>query len=72
MSHFYGTVQGNSGLGSKGGSKDSSMTIYCASSDGAIRCHAYVDHKGRDRVRVEKTTWQGKGKSMLIYNGPIG
>lgn len=71
MSHFYGTVQGNRGLGSKGGSKKSGMTTYCASWKGAVRCRAYVDHQGRDRVRVEKTTWHGAGKYMAIYDGPI-
>ena len=72
MSRFYGTVQGNRGEASRGGSTSSGLTTYCASWRGAIRCAAYVDKDGKDCVRVEKTTWQGAGEYKLLYDGPIG
>lgn len=71
MSHFYGTLQGNRGGASRGGSKSSGIEAYIASFKGAVRVKAYVDIQGHDRVRVEKTTWQGAGKCMAIYDGPI-
>ena len=73
MSWFYGTVQGNRGEASRGGSKESGLTTYCASWQGAIACYAYVDSKtGKDMVRVEKTTWHGAGEYKLLYEGEIG
>ncbi len=49
------------------------METYCASWEGAIRCFAYHDEKtGRDKVRVEKTTWQGQGEYKLLFDGFIG
>lgn len=73
MSHFYGTVQGNRGEGSRGGSKASGMTTYCASWEGAVRCYAWHDkEKSKDMVRVEKTPWHGHGESRLLYVGEIG
>ena len=71
MSHFYGTIQGNKGEATRCGTKDSGMTTYCASWDGAIRCSAYMKD-GKDHVRVEKTTWHGVGEYKLLYDGPIG
>lgn len=63
MSHFYGTVKGNRGEGTRAGSKDSGMETYCASWNGAIRCVAWHDKvTSKDMVRVEKTTWQEKVK----------
>ena len=72
MSHFYGTVQGNKGEASRGGTKESGLHTYCASWSGAIRCCAYVDSDGVDCVRVEKTTWCGEGEHKLLYDGVIG
>jgi len=69
MSHFYGTVKGTRGEATRCGSKKSGMLTYCASWKGAIRCFAYVDGKGHDCVRVERTAWQGKGTYKLLYNG---
>jgi len=70
MARFYGTVQGNRGTATRMGSKH--METYCASWDGAIKCYAYIDGAGRDCVKVEKTTWHGKGENKLLYNGVIG
>ena len=72
MSHFYGTLQGSRGRATRCGSAKSGLETYCASWQGAIRCFAYVNEKGEDCVRVEKTTWQGKGENKLLYNGVIG
>ena len=72
MSHFYGTVQGNRGEASRGGSKDSGMTTYCASWSGAVRCEAYIDEFGVDCVMVELTRWHGIGRCKVLYRGPIG
>jgi hypothetical protein len=73
MSHFYGTLQGSRGEATRGGSKDSGMTTYCASWEGAIRCQAVHDKiSGKDMVRVEKVTWQGAGENKLLYQGLIG
>ena len=71
MSHFYGTVQGNRGEGTRCGTKDSGMTTYTASWDGAIRCTTYVKNNV-DWVLVEKTKWQGVGEHKILYHGPIG
>ena len=70
-SHFRGVVEGNRGFARRDGTIDSGMVTYCASVKGAIKVRAYVDDKGRDRVRIEKTPWYSVGKRMLIYEGPI-
>jgi len=72
MAHFYGTVQGCRGEGTRIGTEKSGMVTYCASWDGAIRCSAYVNSKGIDCVTVEKKHWQGEGEDKLLYDGPIG
>ena len=73
MSQFYGTVQGNRGQTSRGGSKNSGIETSTASWSGAIRCYAYYDKEtDTDMVRVEKTTWRGSGDSKILYEGPIG
>ena len=72
MSHFYGTVRGNRGEASRGGSKDSGMTTHCASWKGAIRCQAYVNEQGQDCVRISKEFWRGRGENKVIYDGLIG
>lgn len=71
MSHFYGTLQGGRQEVTRGGTKRSGLEAWVASYSGAVRVKIYVDMQGRDRVRVEKTTWQGAGKYMAIYDGPI-
>ena len=70
MSHFYGTVQGNRGEASRGGSRASGMETHCASWSGAVRCFAY-EKDGFDYVRVERTTWHGIGNYKLLYDGPM-
>lgn len=72
MSRFYGTLQGNRGETTRTGSKKSGITTYTASWAGAVRTHAYINDDGEDWVRVEITTWRGKGDNKLLYVGPIG
>ncbi len=72
MSHFYGKLQSARGEATRTGSKNSGMTTYCASWAGAVRCQAYVDADGQDRIVVDKVLWQGTGESRILYNGPIG
>lgn len=76
MSHFYGTLDGNSGEATRCGTKASGLLTYCASWNGAIRCYAYVarDKTGAeiDFVRVSMSTWNGAGENVLLYDGPIG
>jgi hypothetical protein len=73
MSHFYGTLQGNRGEATRGGSKKSGMTTYCASWEGAVRCEAWHDKEtGKDMVNVSKEPWHGAGESKLLYRGLIG
>ena len=73
MSHFYGTVVGQAGTeATRAGTIKSGLTTYCASHEGAIKCDAYVNDHGIDCVEIRKTTWNGVGDKILIYNGPIG
>lgn len=72
MSHFYGIVEGDAKTtATRQGSKLTGLVTFCASWEGAIRCHAYVKN-GIDYVQIEKITWRGKGEHKLLYDGPIG
>ena len=73
MSHFYGTVNGTAKTqATRQGSKTSGLLTVCASHEGAIKCDAYVNNHGIDCVEVRKTTWNGRGDQILLYDGPIG
>jgi hypothetical protein len=72
MSHFYGTLQGNRGEVTRTGSKNSGITAYSASWNGAIRVCVYADEEGNDCYRVDQTTWHGHGISEPIAEGKIG
>jgi hypothetical protein len=71
MSHFYGTVQGNRGIGTRRGSSKSGLDTTCASWEGAVCCRAYVGEDGRDHVFVSLERWHGKGTSRVLYEGLI-
>ena len=43
MSHFYGTIYGNRGAGTRCGTKDSGMVAIAASWDGCIRTYTWYD-----------------------------
>lgn len=73
MSHFYGTVQGNRGEGTRAGHKNSGLETYAASYRGAI--YVRLDHDeatGKDRFTVSQTIWQGAGIREEIASGVIG
>jgi hypothetical protein len=73
MAHFYGTLQGNrGGEVTRAGSKNSGLTSYSASWNGAIRVCVYADEEGNDCYRVDQTTWHGHGISEPIAEGKIG
>jgi hypothetical protein len=73
MAHFYGTLQGNRGRATRGGTKNSGLTTQCASWEGAIECDAWHSKEtGKDMVRVSKVTWHGAGEDKLLYEGLIG
>ena len=72
MSHFYGTVQGNRGQGTRCGTKASGMDVTAASWNGAIETELYVDEKGRDCYVVREVFWCGRGQYRMIARGVIG
>jgi hypothetical protein len=69
MAHFYGTVQGARGEGSRTGGKKSGLTTVAASWQGAVRVFLY-EEGGIDRARVELKPWCGRGTTRLLYDGP--
>ena len=72
MSHFYGTLQGNRGSATRCGSKESGITTYTASWEGAVRTAAYYDEQtNTDMVIVELVPWHGAGTERRLYSGPI-
>ena len=73
MAHFYGTLKGSRGEGTRCGTRDGGMTTICASWQGAIQSYAYYNEStGEDWVRVSMRTWNGRGDTFLVYEGPIG
>ena len=72
MSHSHRTVEEQAqAIAFNKGSTCAGFVTFCASWSGAIKCSAY--RKGEiDYVRIEKTTWYGKGENKLLYDGPIG
>ena len=72
MAHFYGTLQGARGKGTRTGNKSSGMVTECASWSGAVRCRAYYNEELKeDWIKVEFIPWEGKGVECVIYNGPF-
>ena len=72
MSHFYGTLKGNRGEGSRCGSKNSGMRTTCGSWQGGVCASAwYNEEKDEDFVRVSLIPWHGAGTSRVLYEGPI-
>ena len=73
MSHFYGTIQGNRGETTRGGSKDSGLTTFAASWKGAVRVDVFVNQDtGEDVARVALVPWRGRGINRILYEGPVG
>lgn len=73
MSHLYGTVQGNRGEATRGGSKGSGIETYAASWRGAIRVKVYYDEAAKeDRFVVEQVAWHGAGVTETLASGTLG
>ena len=67
MAHFYGTAQGNRGVATRCGTKNSGVHTVAAGHDGSIQ--VYVDHDhaaGVDRYMVTIEAWQGSGGQTKI------
>ncbi len=72
MARFHGTLDGYAkNQKTTCGSKSSGLVTYCASHSGAVRCQAYVDAFGVDKIVVEISPWEGSGSHELLYDGPI-
>jgi len=68
MSHFYGTVRGqSSGEATRRGSKNSGLRVAAASWQGAVYVYLFHDEEtGKDCYRVELGPWKGNGRSSTI------
>jgi|TARA_R110000824_G_scaffold14875_1_gene63023 hypothetical protein len=71
MSHFYGSVQGNRGQATRGGSKKSGYHATVASWDGALRIRLF-HHNGKDCFAISQSMWHGKGVEYEITRGILG
>lgn len=73
MSHFYGMLKGNRGLGTRCGSKLSGMTTHAAGWRGAVRVNVWHDEENdEDRFSVELVPWHSSGgRSKEIASGVL-
>ena len=71
MARFYGTVRGFKKSITKQGSKSSGLITHCKSSDGSVRCEAYVNENGVDCVIVNLIPGVDKEEYQLLYDGPF-
>ena len=75
MSHFYGTVRGqSSGEATRRGSKNSGLRVADASWQGAVYVYLFHDEgTGKDCYRVELGPWKGNGRSntQILVSGEI-
>jgi hypothetical protein len=75
MSHFYGTVGGqSSGEATRRGSKNSGLRVAAASWQGAVYVYLFHDEgTGKDCYRVELGPWKGNGRSstQILASGEI-
>jgi hypothetical protein len=73
MSHFYGSVKGNRGEATRGGSKRSGYTSYCAGWGGGIEVRLWHDPDGgKDHYTVCQVPHHGKGIEREIARGIVG
>lgn len=70
MAHFLGTIQGARGEASRLGGKDSGLRAVAASWSGSVRVSLSCED-GVDTAWVHLEPWQGSGKSVLLYAGPV-
>lgn len=72
MSHFYGTLKGNRGEATRGGSKKSGIVSYTASWKGAVRVNLFFNEiTGQDEANVSLVPWHGTGTIRPLYHGPV-
>ena len=73
MSHFYGSVKGNRGEATRGGSKYSGYTSYCAGWGGGIKVNLWHDPDGgKDHYTVCQVPHHEKGIEREIARGIVG
>ena len=73
MSHFYGSVKGNRGYATRGGTKNSGYQTIAASWDGAIEVKLIYNPKTDENIYiVYQSKWNGKGVDREIARGIIG
>ena len=73
MAHFYGSVKGNRGEATRGGSKYSGYTSYCAGWGGGIEVRLWHDPDGgMDHYTVCQVAHCGKGIEREIARGIVG
>jgi len=65
MSHFYGTVKGSRGIGTRMGGKGSGLTTHAAGWNGAIRVTVSHSETHGDVFEVELVPWQGSGGTVV-------
>ncbi len=71
MSHFYGTMQGNRGMVTRTGSKNSGIRTNAAGWGGSIQVNVY-EEDGVDKYTVWLTPWQNSGgHSKEIASGEL-
>lgn len=72
MSHFYGTVEGNRGAATRGGTKGSGLITTAAGWGGAIMVRVYHDKEGVDRYVITLGPWKGsEGAYKTIASGVL-
>ena len=72
MSHFYGTVQGQAGLATRRGSKNSGLVVNAASFKGCISVALEVTKDGKDKFYIHQEPWHGAGIREHIVEGILG
>ncbi len=71
MSHFYGTLQGNRGQVTRGGTANSGLTTVAAGWRGAIKVHVTETPDG-DVYDVYLIQWHGsQGQPRCIASGKL-
>jgi len=66
MAHFYASIQGNRGEGTRMGSKDSGITGHIRGWNSGANVYCSVDQEGRDVVEIYATTGSGYGHSKTV------
>lgn len=65
MAHFYADIQGNRGIATRMGSKDSGIDGHIRGWDSGAKIKCYVNDKGQDVVDVYATNGSGYGSKAV-------